>query len=186
MRRQNLQNLKNSSCNRTWLIPNSYITPEKDYFSKCKYLNPYYPAVRHTLRCLTSEDKSSRSCATFPWSFIHLVRSPAAVTSTSHLHSIKLAGKCCIGITEGHGSARAINNAVFPSLSFGSLLSSSPDSTSPQTVNGPTVETAIGMKGWRSVMERTLVIRPASHIFLGRFLFIYLQVNVKYIYIHIL
>lgn len=129
----------------------------------------------HTLRCHTSEDKSSRRCATFPWSFIHLVcpAPPAAVTATSHLHSIKLAGKCCIGITEGRGSARAINNGVSPSLSFGSLLSSSPDSASPQTVNGPTVETAIGMKGWRSVMERTLVIRPASLIFLGRFLFLF-------------
>lgn len=60
-----------------------------------------------------------------------------------------------------------MNNVISPSLSLAALLSSSPDSSSPQTVSGPTVATATGTRGWRSVMERTLVIRPASHIFLG-------------------
>lgn len=60
-----------------------------------------------------------------------------------------------------------INNVISPSLYAAALRFSLSESSSPQTVSGPTVGTAIGMKGWRSVTERTLVIRPASLIFLG-------------------
>lgn len=57
-----------------------------------------------------------------------------------------------------------------PSLSPNSAttFSSPPSSPSHQTVSGPTVETATDMRAWRSVMERTLVIRPANPIFLGK------------------
>lgn len=39
----------------------------------------------------------------------------------------------------------------------------------PQIASGPTVEMATDMKAWRSVMEKTLVIRRANPIFLGMF-----------------